>query len=84
VKDGLVIILVLAVLICTCLLGIFLSEKAEKLERENEFLKKETQMLKNTLADFGARIDEMSNTVDRLRQELDKQNDWNEEVQDGM
>ena len=50
------------------------------LSEENKILKEENHMLKNTLADFGAEIEELSTTVDRLMENLNRGNDWNEEA----
>jgi len=43
-------------------------------------VKAENQMLKNTLEDFGAKIDEMSNAIERLMRDLDRNTDWNKET----
>ena len=52
--------------------------------KENEILKSENQMLKTALEDLGAKIEELSNTVDILRRELERSDEWNEGVANGM
>jgi ABC-type bacteriocin/lantibiotic exporter with double-glycine peptidase domain len=77
-------LLVVVVILLIALIFIGLVTRLMELERKNRILIEENQMLKNALADFGEKIEELSTVLDILRQELDKQNDWNEEVQDGM
>ena len=50
------------------------------LEEENKFLKEENHMLKNALADLGAEIEGLSITIDKLKQETNRGNEWNEEA----
>jgi len=78
--SGGFIISIFIIATLVCLLGIFLSEKADRLETENEFLKAENHMLKNALADLGAEIEEMSTQIERLMKEETRAEDWNKDA----
>ena len=52
----------------------------ENLALENEMLRDQNHMLKTTLKDFGAQIEELSTTIDELKEELNRGNEWNEEA----
>lgn len=48
---------------------------------ELEKVREENHMLENALADFGAEIEELSTTVDELRQELSRDIEWNNNIE---
>ena len=73
---------VLIVLVMFLVVVIFLTfiHHVNDLEEENKFLKEENHMLKNALADLGAEIEGLSIMIDKLEQERNRGNTWNEEA----
>ena len=73
---------VIVVLVMFLVVVIFLTfiHHVNDLEEENKFLKEENHMLKNALADLGAEIERLSIMIDKLEQETNRGNDWNEEA----
>ena len=74
---------VLIVFVMFLVVVIFLTfiHHVNDLEQENKFLKEENHMLKIALADFGAEIEELTTTVDALRQEQNRGIEWNNNIE---
>ena len=79
-RDDWIFTGVVACAVIAIIIGIVVSEKADRLEVENKVLKGQNQMLQNTIEDFGQQIEELSNQIDRLINDLNRGNEWNEEA----
>ena len=74
-----VVIVLAAIFLIMCVLA---AGVTTHLVRENNLLTEENHMLKTTVENFGEQIEELSNTVDNLKEEMNRGNDWNKETFD--
>ena len=81
-RDDWVFAGVLAFAVIAIIIGVVVSEKADRLEVENKVLKDQNHMLKTTLENLGAEIEKLSTRIDKLNRAQNRGNDWNENVEE--